>query len=826
MKPARVFIRTAFKTIWRGGQRNFVAFLCVVFGVMSLVSMNTLAQSIQQMLTLKPYELIGGDLTLDRVNEDSISADEEAEIQKLQADGTISDYTLIDYTTSLAFHFLNSGELIYPSYGMGVDPQKYPLAGKLTIPSAQNMDLEHLLVDVGDVIVTKDLALNENLKVGDRIVLSDLDHGASIPATIKAIASDTPNHQGSKIYFSHQTAQVLMGHQRTSNTVLVNSADPNHAQTILEDQGWRVFTAQQLANSTAASQGVLAMGVNDIGLLGLLVGAIGIANTMQVLLKRRRKEVAIWKTLGYTTRQIEKMFLFEAGILGAGGSLIGVGMGVLLSRLITSVFSRVTTVLVIPRPSLVVAISGFVIGTLITMVFALWAIISTSQVLPSALLRQDSLDKANMPKWKLSVLAVLVGGVFALVAAWVLKSVFTGIIVLVVSILLLWIIGLVLLGLMRLVLKIFPMKHWPLAKIARNNLRKRSTSLIMAMIALFIGVVMLTIGTVITQSGSNTISELKTPGNAQNLAVYVSADQESSVKAALATLGLESDSVDHRYATVRIILPGQRQDSISSMITSRSDAGAYSLTGKAWNSQPDAAYIPEYSDAKIGDQIQVTTMDNQQVNLTVAGTYSAGSNINWPGSLDGILVSEETAQLLGSPASSQIFLTIGDKVLEKEAALLEKALPQATIISMPDYQAHFLRIYENLFWFIAVMAGLAVLAGLLLVANSVNLTMIERRYDIGVYKSLGYSQGQVLFTQVLEYGLMSFVVSLLGLGSIWILVIFAKMAAGPLGSYIVLKPLTAVVILMFTVGLTAIVVVASCWNPSRISPVLTFNDRE
>jgi putative ABC transport system permease protein len=171
-------------------------------------------------------------------------------------------------------------------------------------------------------------------------------------------------------------------------------------------------------------------------------------------------------------------------------------------------------------------------------------------------------------------------------------------------------------------------------------------------------------------------------------------------------------------------------------------------------------------------------------------------------------------------------LNIDDKALEKDVALLEKSLPQTTIISMPDYQAHYLQTYENLFWFIAVMAGLAVLAGLLLVANSVNLTMLERRYEIGVYKSLGYSQGQILFTQVLEYSLMSLVVSFFGLGSIWVLVILAKLAAGPLGSLLVLQPLTVVAILLFTVKLTAIVVIASCWNPTRVSPVLTFNDRE
>jgi len=133
MKPSAYFFKTALNHLRRGGQRNLIAFLCVVFGVMSLVAMTTLAQSIEQMLVLKPVELIGADLTLDRENENFISAEEEAGLQEMVASGQISDYTLMDYTTTLAFHRQDSNALVMPSYGMGVDPAKYPLAGNLTI---------------------------------------------------------------------------------------------------------------------------------------------------------------------------------------------------------------------------------------------------------------------------------------------------------------------------------------------------------------------------------------------------------------------------------------------------------------------------------------------------------------------------------------------------------------------------------------------------------------------------------------------------------------------------------------------------------------------
>ena len=51
------------------------------------------------------------------------------------------------------------------------------------------------------------------------------------------------------------------------------------------------------------------------------------------------------------------------------------------------------------------------------------------------------------------------------------------------------------------------------------------------------------------------------------------------------------------------------------------------------------------------------------------------------------------------------------------------------------------------------MSGLALLAGVLLVANSVSLAMLDRRYEIGVLKAIGYSRRPDAVTLGLEYGM-------------------------------------------------------------------------
>ena len=67
------------------------------------------------------------------------------------------------------------------------------------------------------------------------------------------------------------------------------------------------------------------------GLLALLIGGIGIVNTMLVSVGRRTKEIAVLKTLGLKGYQVVPLFLMEAVLLGIAGSILGMLAGIGLS---------------------------------------------------------------------------------------------------------------------------------------------------------------------------------------------------------------------------------------------------------------------------------------------------------------------------------------------------------------------------------------------------------------------------------------------------------------------------------------------------------------
>lgn len=61
--------------------------------------------------------------------------------------------------------------------------------------------------------------------------------------------------------------------------------------------------------------------------VALLVGGVGIANTMVVGVMERRGEIGLRRSLGARTGQIATQFLIEATVLGAAGGIIGALLG-------------------------------------------------------------------------------------------------------------------------------------------------------------------------------------------------------------------------------------------------------------------------------------------------------------------------------------------------------------------------------------------------------------------------------------------------------------------------------------------------------------------
>ena len=82
-----------------------------------------------------------------------------------------------------------------------------------------------------------------------------------------------------------------------------------------------------------------------IAAVSLIVGAVGIANTMFTSVLEKTKEIGIMKAIGAKNSDVIKIFLIESSVLGLVGGVVGIILGIVMAK---AVESAATTTIMIP----------------------------------------------------------------------------------------------------------------------------------------------------------------------------------------------------------------------------------------------------------------------------------------------------------------------------------------------------------------------------------------------------------------------------------------------------------------------------------------------
>jgi len=149
-------------------------------------------------------------------------------------------------------------------------------------------------------------------------------------------------------------------------------------------------------------------------LIALFVGSFIIYNTFSIIVAQRTKELALLRAIGASRRQVLSSVLLEALTVGLVASAIGVVLGIFLAiglnALLRSVgFAGPDTPLIVP-PSAV--ISSLLVGTLITLVSAVFPARKAATVAPVAAMRDVAIDTSSRSRVRLvaGLVIVALGG--------------------------------------------------------------------------------------------------------------------------------------------------------------------------------------------------------------------------------------------------------------------------------------------------------------------------------------------------------------------------------------------------------------------------------
>ena len=110
-------------------------------------------------------------------------------------------------------------------------------------------------------------------------------------------------------------------------------------QQLINDMGYQASSSMEWIESDMQIMNIVQAVLGGIGAVALFVAAIGITNTMMMSIYERTKEIGIMKVIGCRIRDIQALFLIEAGYIGLIGGTLGVGLSYILSIVINKIIA-------------------------------------------------------------------------------------------------------------------------------------------------------------------------------------------------------------------------------------------------------------------------------------------------------------------------------------------------------------------------------------------------------------------------------------------------------------------------------------------------------
>lgn len=192
-----------------------------------------------------------------------------------------------------------------------------------------------------DLLIGAELAEDMDVDVGSFLTVITRDRNGTYNAydfiVTGLINTGHPLFDRNAVLIDLAIAQDLVAIDQGVTEICISSSDETRLQELKHDiasavgEEYEVLTFREMNASIFQISGFKRTGQTITALVVVVIAAVGIVNTMLMAVMERVSEIGTLKALGFHNFDIMKMFVYEGGIIGIFGSLIGCMWGILFS---------------------------------------------------------------------------------------------------------------------------------------------------------------------------------------------------------------------------------------------------------------------------------------------------------------------------------------------------------------------------------------------------------------------------------------------------------------------------------------------------------------
>jgi putative ABC transport system permease protein len=617
-----------------------------------------------------------------------------------------------------------------------------------------------------EVAIDKGSADKGHFSVGDRITIAGATGAREFDLVGIARFGNTDSPGGATFaLFDLPTAQEFVAKPGFVDAIQVRGdgsvSDQELAKRIADQLGsdteTEVLTGAQITEENQSdiqeSLKFLTVFLNAVAFIAIFVSSFVIYNVFSITVAQRKRENALMRAIGASRRQVTVSMLIEAVIIGLFGSILGLGLGVVLFIGLQKAFSAVgldlpsTGIALLPRTIIVT----IVVGLIVTVVSALLPALRSGRVPPVAAMRDTALESTSTTRGRIIAGAILT----ALSVVLILMGLFAGTPMLLILGVPLLFIALFVLGplIARPVARFLgrPIRRakgmtgtMAVENAARNPKRTARTAA-----ALVIGVALVTGVSVLASSIRDSVRAIFGDQFRGDFVVSVdnfgfgglspqlADDLNKLPEVAVATgIGVNYANVNGKGKVITVVDP--------STVGSVFDLGF--VEGQITDLTPEGVMVSKSKaksdDLKIGSPFELTLTDGTPRQLTVQGIYKE-DDLAGPITVD--------RHLFDGSAVDQydfgVYITKAQGVSEADAqaaiAKVAEGFPNGELQSRSEYIDSQAEGVMQVVRFIYVLLTLSIIIAAVGIVITLVLSVFERRRELGLVRAVGMSRSQV-----------------------------------------------------------------------------------